>query len=65
MDFVSQALIHQQAYSSGVRIHNNSYGPAPPATYDQDAADVDDIMWRLRDYTVFFPPGTTAWAISR
>lgn len=57
VDFVSQALIHQQAYSSGVRIHNNSYGPAPPATYDQDAADVDDIMWRLRDYTVFFSAG--------
>jgi uncharacterized protein (TIGR03437 family) len=57
VDFVSQALIHQQAYSSGVRVHNNSYGPAPPATYDQDAADVDDIMWRLRDYAIFFSAG--------
>ena len=57
VDFVSQALIHQQAYSSGVRVHNNSYGPEPPATYDQDAADVDDIMWRLRDYSIFFSAG--------
>ncbi len=57
VDFVSQALIHHQAYSSGVRVHNNSYGPEPPATYDQDAADVDDIMWRLRDYSIFFSAG--------
>jgi uncharacterized protein (TIGR03437 family) len=57
VDSVSQTLIHQQAYSSGVRAHNNSYGPAPPAIYDQDAADVDDIMWRLRDYTVFYSAG--------
>jgi len=57
VDSVSQALIHQQAYSSGVRVHNNSYGPAPPAIYDQDAADVDDAMWRLRDYTIFYSAG--------
>ena len=57
VDSVSQALIHQQAYSSGARAHNNSYGPAPPAIYDQDAADIDDVMWRLRDYTIFFSAG--------
>lgn len=57
VDFVSQSLIHQQAYSTGARVHNNSYGPEPPATYDQDAADVDDIMWRLRDYTILFSAG--------
>lgn len=57
VDFISQALIQQQAYSSGVRIHSNSYGPVPPVTYDTDAADVDDLMWRLRDYTVFFSAG--------
>ncbi len=57
VDSVSQALIHQQAYSSGARVHNNSYGPAPPAIYDQDAADIDDAMWRLRDYTIFYSAG--------
>jgi uncharacterized protein (TIGR03437 family) len=57
VDSVSQALLHQQAYSAGVRVHNNSYGPEPPAVYDQNAADVDDAMWRLRDYTVFFSAG--------
>ncbi|HKQ74494.1 MAG TPA: S8 family serine peptidase, partial [Blastocatellia bacterium] len=60
VDTVSQALIHQQAYSSGARVHNNSYGPAPPAIYDQDAADIDDIMWRLRDYTIFYSAGNNS-----
>jgi uncharacterized protein (TIGR03437 family) len=57
VDNISQALIHQQAYNSGVRVHNNSYGPPPPVPYDQDAADIDDIMWRLRDYNIFFSAG--------
>lgn len=57
VDLISQALIHQQAYSSGVRVHSNSYGPQPPVTYDSNEADVDDIMWRLRDYTIFFAAG--------
>src|SRR5262249_47327952 len=49
-----------QAYSSGARVHNNSYGPAPPAIYDQDAADIDDLMWRLRDYTIFYSAGNNS-----
>lgn len=57
VNFVSQALIHQQAYSSGVRAHNNSYGPDPPVGYDEDAADIDDAMWRLRDYNIFYAAG--------
>src|SRR5262245_33021530 len=55
--FVSQALIHQQAYNSGVRAHNNSYGPNPPVSYNNFAADIDDVMWRLRDYNIFFAAG--------
>ncbi|MGH9936119.1 MAG: S8 family serine peptidase, partial [Blastocatellia bacterium] len=57
VNFISQALIHQQAYSSGVRAHNNSYGPNPPVGYGGDAADIDDVMWRLRDYNIFFAAG--------
>jgi uncharacterized protein (TIGR03437 family) len=56
-NFVSQALIHQQAYASGVRAHNNSYGPDPPVNYDADASDIDDVMWRLRDYNIFYAAG--------
>lgn len=57
VDFVSQMLIHLQAYSTGARVHNNSYGPELPVAYDQDAADIDEAMWRLRDYTIFFSAG--------
>jgi uncharacterized protein (TIGR03437 family) len=57
IDFISQMLIHDQAYRSGVRVHNNSYGLAPPVRYDAEAADIDDVMWRLRDYTIFFSAG--------
>jgi uncharacterized protein (TIGR03437 family) len=55
----SQALIHAQAYSSGVRIHNNSYGPNPPSSYGGASADIDDAMWRLRDYTIFYSAGNS------
>jgi hypothetical protein len=57
VDSVSQAQLHQQADSAGVRVHNNSYEPEPPAIYDQNVADIDDAMWRLRDYTIFFSAG--------
>jgi uncharacterized protein (TIGR03437 family) len=57
VDFVSQTLIHEQAYASGARVHNDSYGPDPPVGYDTDAADIDDIMWRLRDYSIFYSAG--------
>jgi uncharacterized protein (TIGR03437 family) len=65
VDSVSQALIHQQAYSSGVRVHSNSYGPPPPLPYDQDAADIDDAMWRLRDYTIFFAAGNDSAGVGQ
>lgn len=54
---MSFALMFQQAYDSGVRVHNNSYGGTAPIPYDVDAADVDDAMWRLRDFTLFFAAG--------
>jgi uncharacterized protein (TIGR03437 family) len=65
VDRISQALLHQQAYASGVRVHNNSYGPPPPVPYDTDAADIDDIMWRLRDYTIFFSAGNDSAGTGR
>ncbi|MBX3278728.1 MAG: S8 family serine peptidase [Acidobacteria bacterium] len=57
VDFISQMFVHEQAYSSGARIHNNSYGPDRPVGYDVDAADIDDIMWKRRDYTIFYSAG--------
>ena len=63
---VGQTDLHQQAHDSGAQIHNNSYGiPAPvavdgggdPTTYDLDSQDVDEAMWRLRYYTIFYAAG--------
>ncbi len=65
LENISQALIHQQAYSSGARVHNNSYGAAPPVPYDSDAADIDDAMWRLRDYTICFSAGNDLAGLSK
>ncbi|MFN0124126.1 MAG: S8 family serine peptidase [Blastocatellia bacterium] len=65
VDGISQALLHAQAYNSGVRAHNNSYGPLPPVPYDQDAADIDDVMWRLRDYNIFFSAGNDSAGVGK
>lgn len=54
---VSQLLMHQQAYATGARIHTNSYGGSSNASYDTQARDVDETMWKLRDYTIFFSAG--------
>ena len=55
---VGLVLLHQQAYNTGARIHTDSYGVAVSGVeYDENAADVDSVMWRLRDYTIFFSAG--------
>lgn len=61
---VPQALIHQQAYDTGARIHSDSYGGASNASYDTQARDIDDVMWKFRDYTVFFSAGNSGPAAS-
>lgn len=61
---VPTLLMHQQAYSSGVRVHNNSYGGSANASYNTAARDTDDVMWRLRDYTIFFSAGNSGPAAS-
>jgi len=61
---VGQTDLQQQAHDSGVRIHNNSYGV--PATaggdqneYNTNSRDLDEVMWRLRHYTLFFSAGNS------
>ena len=56
---VGQTPLQQQAHDSGARIHSNSYGVPATAvlnsnTYDIDSRDLDEAMWRLQHYTVFF-----------
>lgn len=56
---VGPILLHQQAYKTGARIHTDSYGFSAGAPYEEDAADVDQTMWRLRDYTIFYSAGNS------
>jgi len=61
---VGQTDLQQQAHDSGVRIHNNSYGVRATAAGDQneyniDSQDLDEVMWQLRHYTIFFSAGNS------
>lgn len=56
---MGQALVHQQAYNTGVRIHSNSYGYSAGAPYDSESAAMDQTMWRWRDYTIFYSAGNS------
>ncbi|MBS1809957.1 MAG: S8 family serine peptidase [Acidobacteria bacterium] len=56
---VGQGLLHQQAYNTGARIHTDSYGFSAGSPYEEEASAVDQAMWRLRDYTVFFSAGNS------
>jgi uncharacterized protein (TIGR03437 family) len=61
---VGTALMHLQAYNTGARVHNNSYGGSANSSYNSAARDTDDMMWRLRDYTIFFSAGNSGPAAS-
>ena len=54
-----QALLLQQAYSTGARVHSQSWGAGTNPTYNTQAADDDEAMWRLRDFSVFFSAGNS------
>ncbi len=56
---VGQALMMQQAYSTGVRIHSQSWGGGTNPSYNTQSADDDDAMWRLRDFNIFFSAGNS------
>lgn len=56
----SQYNISRQAYNSGARIHNDSYGLENTSTaYDQDSAMLDRFCWENNDYTIFFAAGNS------
>ena len=57
---VGQALLMQQAYSTGVRIHSQSWGyQSTNVPYNTQSADNDDAMWRLRDFSIFYSAGNS------
>jgi hypothetical protein len=56
----TQYQISRQAYDSGARVHNDSYGQEGSAVaYDQDSQMLDDFCWEVNDYTVFFAAGNS------
>ena len=58
--FTTQYNINKQAYDSGARIHNDSYGLEGTSTsYDQDSSMLDDFCWEKNDYTIFFAAGNS------
>ena len=56
---VGQALIMQQAYDTGVRVHSQSWGAGTNPSYNTSAADDDEAMWKLRDLTIFYSAGNS------
>jgi len=51
----------QQAYDAGARIHSNSWGESWESGFDHSynyhSQDVDEYMWRHRDFLIFFANG--------
>ncbi|NMB74898.1 MAG: S8 family serine peptidase [Myxococcales bacterium] len=55
---VSMADLLRQAYDTGARVHNNSYGFEGLMTgYDMDSASIDAATWKLNDLVVVFAAG--------
>ncbi len=50
--------ILMDAYNDGARIHSNSWG-GQSDTYDQQAADADNVTWQHKDYIVLFAAGNS------
>lgn len=54
-------LLHE-AYNSGVRIHNNSWGAATASTYTMNSSEVDEYVWAHPDLLVVFAAGNEGQA---
>lgn len=56
--FADQSDLHTQAYASGVRVHNNSYGREDNfCGYDQDSQQIDQFSFEKPDYLIVFAAG--------
>ncbi len=57
---VGQYSLNQQAYQSGARVHNDSYGLSFISNgYDSDSKDIDQFLWEHEDYAIFFSAGNS------
>ncbi len=58
--FTHQFDMNQQAYDSGARTHNNSYGLGNSSVrYDSDSQEIDEFLWSHLDYTNVFAAGNS------
>ena len=58
--YVNQYALNQQAYGSGARVHNDSYGLRDISNnYDTDSQALDYFMWMFSDYVIFFSAGNS------
>ena len=54
--------LFKQAYDTGVRVHNNSYGAQGiTVLYDSDSASSDAACWEMNDLVVVFAAGNSGF----
>ncbi len=55
--------IFEQAYDQGARLHTNSWGDSEAAPvqngYSTGSQDVDEFMWKHKDFLIFFSAGNS------
>lgn len=52
-----QNLFREPYVNDGARIHSNSWGAATAGLYTSDSEDVDDFVWKNRDFLICFAAG--------
>ena len=51
------AVLLQDAYTRGARIHSNSWGGGDPGAYDAQCEQLDRFVWQHKDMCVLFAAG--------
>ncbi|GAB2801600.1 hypothetical protein GCM10027176_02230 [Actinoallomurus bryophytorum] len=51
------AVLFQQAYRAGARVHTNSWGSSVAGSYTNEARAVDDFAWHHPDMLILFSAG--------
>ncbi len=49
--------LFQPALDRGARVHTNSWGADPPASYIDDEAETDNFVWNSPDFVILFAAG--------
>ena len=49
--------LFSEAYNRGARIHSNSWGGGDPGAYDEQCSQLDEFVWRRKDFCVVVAAG--------